>query len=228
MRLLLIEDDERIADALVEDLTDQHYVVDAVYDGQAGWDYADATAYDLILLDVMLPVIDGIALCQQLRQAGHQTPILMLTARDRVCDRVIGLDAGADDYLVKPFDLQELSARIRALLRRGEVTTMPVLEWEQLRLDPSGMTVHYGDRPIDLSPKEYKLLEHFMRHPRQVFNRSQLLDQLWSLESMPEESTVKAHIRGLRQKLKAAGAPEGLIETVYGLGYRLQGGEESP
>ncbi len=226
MRLLLVEDDERIADALVEDLTDQHYVVDAVGDGQAGWDYAEAAPYDLILLDVMLPTIDGITLCKRLRQAGYQTPILMLTARDRVRDRVIGLDAGADDYLVKPFDLQELGARIRALLRRGGSTAMPILEWEQLRLDPSGMTVHYGETPIDLSPKEYKLLEYFMRHPRQVFNRTQLLDQLWSFENMPEESTVKAHIRGLRQKLKAAGAPGNLIETVYGLGYRLKGGEE--
>jgi len=222
MRLLLVEDDERIADALVEDLSDQHYVVDAVYDGQSGWDYADAAPYDLILLDVMLPGIDGITLCQKLRQAGHQTPILMLTARDRVCDRVIGLDAGADDYLVKPFDLQELSARIRALLRRGESTTMPILEWDKLRLDPSIMTVQYDNTPIELSPKEYKLLEYFLRHPRQVFNRAQLLDQLWSFENMPEESTVKAHIRGLRQKLKAAGAPGDVIETVYGLGYRLK------
>jgi DNA-binding response OmpR family regulator len=222
MRLLLVEDDERIADALVEDLSDQNYVVDAVYDGQSGWDYADAAPYDLILLDVMLPGIDGITLCQKLRQAGYQTPILMLTARDRVCDRVIGLDAGADDYLVKPFDLQELSARIRALLRRGESTTMPILEWDKLRLDPSIMTVHYDNAPIELSPKEYKLLEYFLRHPRQVFNRAQLLDQLWSFENMPEESTVKAHIRGLRQKLKAAGAPGNVIETVYGLGYRLK------
>lgn len=226
MRLLLIEDDERIADALAEDLTDQHYVVDAVYDGQTGWDYADATPYDLILLDVMLPEIDGITLCRKLRQAGHQTPILMLTAKDRVCDRVMGLDAGADDYLVKPFDLQELSARIRALLRRGESTIMPILEWGPLRLDPSVMTVHCGETPIDLSPKEYKLLEYFLRHPHQVFNRAQLLEQLWSFENMPEESTVKAHIRGLRQKLKTAGAPGDLIETVYGLGYRLKESEE--
>ncbi len=226
MRLLLIEDDERIADALAEDLMDQHYVVDAVYDGQTGWNYADATPYDLILLDVMLPGIDGITLCKKLRQAGHQTPILMLTAKDRVCDRVIGLDAGADDYLVKPFDLQELSARIRALLRRGESTTLPVLEWGPLRLDPSIIAVQYKGIPIDLSPKEYKLLEYFLRHPRQVFNRAQLLEQLWSFENMPEESTVKAHIRGLRQKLKTAGAPGDLIETVYGLGYRLKESEE--
>jgi DNA-binding response OmpR family regulator len=225
MRLLLIEDDERIADALVEDLSDQHYTVDAVYDGQSGWDYADATAYDLILLDVMLPGIDGITLCQKLRRAGHQTPILMLTARDRICDRVIGLDAGADDYLVKPFDLQELSARIRALLRRGEATAKPILEWGQLQLDPSVMAVHYADTPIELSPKEYQLLEYFLRHPRQVFNRAQLLDQLWSFENTPEEATVKAHIRGLRQKLKAAGAPGDVIETVYGLGYRLKESE---
>jgi DNA-binding response OmpR family regulator len=226
MRLLLIEDDERIADALVEDLTDQCYTVDAVTDGQAGWDYADSTPYDLILLDVMLPVMDGITLCRRLRQAGNQAPILMLTARDTISDRVLGLDAGADDYLVKPFDLQELAARIRALLRRGEATTQPVLTWDKLQLDPSVMKVTYGECPIDLSPKEYSLLEFFLRHPNRVFNRGQLLDRLWSYESLPDESTVKAHIRGLRQKLKAAGAPRNLIETVYGLGYRLKGLDE--
>lgn len=227
MRLLIIEDDERIADALAEDLSDQHYTVDVVYDGQAGWDYVDAAPYDLILLDVMLPKIDGITLCRRLRQAGHQIPILMLTARDAICDRVLGLDAGADDYLVKPFDLQELSARVRALLRRGDVATPPVLEWEHLRLDPSLCQVSYRQQPIDLSPKEYSLLEFFLRHPRQVFNRAQLLEHLWSYESMPDEATVKAHIRGLRQKLQAAGAPRNLIETVYGLGYRLKQLDES-
>lgn len=227
MRLLIVEDDERIADALAEDLGEQHYTVDVVHDGQTGWDYAGDAPYDLILLDVMLPKIDGITLCRRLRQAGHNLPILMLTARDAISDRVLGLDAGADDYLVKPFDLQELSARIRALLRRGDTTVPPVLEWGQLRLDPSLCQVSYRQQPIELSPKEYSLLEFFLRHPRQVFSRTQLLDHLWSYTSAPDEATVKAHIRGVRQKLKAAGAPRNLIKTVYGLGYCLRQPDES-
>ncbi|NEP17804.1 MAG: response regulator transcription factor [Leptolyngbya sp. SIO4C1] len=222
MRLLLVEDDERIADALAEDLSDQNYAVDVVYDGQSGWDYAEANTYDLILLDVMLPEVDGITLCRRLRSAGLQAPILLLTARDTISDRVVGLDAGADDYLTKPFDLEELSARIRALLRRGPATRLPVLTWQQLQLDPSLCQVSYGQQSIDLSPKEYGLLEFFLRHPRRVFSRAQLLEHLWTFENLPDEATVKAHIRGLRQKLAAAGAPKDLIETVYGLGYRLK------
>lgn len=222
MRLLLIEDDERIADAVSEDLNDQNYTVDVVYDGQAGWEYAEITPYDLILLDIMLPKIDGITLCRRLRQIGTQTPILLITARDAISDRVLGLDAGADDYLVKPFDLQELGARVRALLRRNDTTAPPVLSWDKLQLDPSLCKVSYDDKPIELSPKEYSLLEFFLRHPRHVFNRGQLLEHLWSFDSQPDEATVKAHIRGLRQKLDAVNAPKDLIETVYGLGYRLK------
>ncbi len=222
MKLLLVEDDERIADALAESLTDQNYAVDVVYDGQSGWDYAVDSPYDLILLDVMLPEIDGVTLCRRLRNTGLQTPILLLTAKDTIGDRVLGLDAGADDYLIKPFDLEELSARIRALLRRNDTTSPPILVWEQLRLDPSLCSVSYGQQPVDLSPKEYSLLEFFLRHPQRVFSRAQILEHLWSFESLPDEATVKAHIRGLRQKLVAVGAPKHLIETVYGLGYRLK------
>ena len=222
MRILLVEDDERITDALAEDLTDQHYVVEVANDGQMGWEMLDAFTYDLILLDVMLPRVDGITLCRRLRQVGCPTPILMLTARDSILDRVSGLDAGADDYLVKPFDLQELSARIRALLRRGDATLPPVLEWGGLRLDPSSCEVWHNGEPLALSPKEYSLLELFLRNGRRVFSRAQILEHLWPYECAPEEATVKAHIRGLRQKLKVAGAPYDLIETVYGLGYRLK------
>ncbi|WP_346289534.1 response regulator transcription factor [Sphaerothrix gracilis] len=222
MRILLVEDDERIADALAEELGDQHYVVEVAYDGESGWDLAETFEFDLILLDVMLPKIDGVTLCQKLRTKGDSTPILMLTAKDTVSDRVIGLDAGADDYLVKPFDLKELSARIRALIRRGGATLPPVLSWGDLRLDPSTYEVFYQDEQVPLSPKEYSLLELFLRHQRRVFSRAQIVEQLWSFEVMPEEATVKAHIRGLRQKLKAVGAPDDLIETVYGLGYRLK------
>ncbi len=224
MRILLVEDDERIADALAEDLSDQNHVVEVAQDGQAGWEFAEAYDFDLMLLDVMLPRLNGIQLCQKLRASGYSTPILMLTARDTVADRVVGLDAGADDYVVKPFHLPELSARIRALMRRGESTLPPILIWGDLHLNPSTCEVTYKAQELSLSPKEYGLLEFFLRHQRRVFSRGQLLEQLWGFEDMPEEATVKAHIRGLRKKLKQAGAPD-LIETVYGLGYRLQ---ESP
>lgn len=222
MKILLIEDDERIADALVEGLTDQNYVVELAHDGQLGFDLANACSYDLILLDIMLPKLDGLSVCKQLRLQGDQTPILMLTAKDAVGDRVAGLDVGADDYLVKPFDLQELTARIRALLRRGTATLPPVLEWGDLRLDPSSCEVFYRAKPITLSPKEYGLLELFLRNGGRVFSREKIIDHLWTLDQFPGEATVKAHIRGLRQKLKASDAPEDLIETVYGLGYRLK------
>ncbi|MDJ0690458.1 MAG: response regulator transcription factor [Xenococcaceae cyanobacterium MO_188.B32] len=222
MKILVVEDDERISDAVTEYLADQHYAVEAAYDGEAAWDLLDVFTYDLILLDVMLPKIDGITLCQKLRSKGHDTPILMLTAKDTLNDKIEGLDAGADDYLVKPFELEELSARLRALLRRGNSTLPPVLTWGELKLDPSTCEVFYGDKLLALSPKEYKLLEFFLRNGRRVFSRAQILEHLWSFEQVPEEATVKAHIRGLRQKLELAGAPHDLIETVYGLGYRLK------
>lgn len=222
MRILLVEDDERLSDVIAEDLTDHYYVIDVASDGQIGWELADTYTYDLILLDVMLPKIDGITLCQRLRSQSCGVPILMLTARDTIHDKVMGLDAGADDYLVKPFDLQELSARVRALLRRGSSTLPPVLEWEDLTLDPSTCEVFYKQRPLPLSPKEYSLLEFFLRNRRRVFSRAQILEHLWSFERLPEEATVKAHIRSLRQKLESVGAPGDLIETVYGLGYRLK------
>jgi DNA-binding response OmpR family regulator len=225
MKILLVEDDERIADALAEDLTDQNYVVDIAYEGNTAWDFVEAYTYDLILLDVMLPDIDGITLCRKIRsQSPNSTPILMLTARDTVSDRVLGLDAGADDYLIKPFDLTELLARIRSLLRRSGGTALPtVYELGKLRLDPSTCEVFYGDQLLSLTPKEYGLLELFLRNGRRVFSSSQILERLWSLEEPPAEETVRTHIKGLRHKLKAAGAPADFIETVHGLGYRLKG-----
>ena len=222
MKILLVEDDDRIARALAEALTDQHYAVDVAQDGLEGWDWVEAFPYNLILLDVMLPRLDGIAFCQRLRQKGHTLPVLMLTARDASTDKVLGLDAGADDYVVKPFDLKELLARIRALLRRGSVTLPPLLAWENLRLDPAACEVVYGDRPLLLTPKEYSLLEFFLRSSGRVLSRSVILDHLWSSGDPPGEETIKVHLRSLRQKLKAAGAADDFIETVYGLGYRLK------
>jgi DNA-binding response OmpR family regulator len=223
MKILLVEDDERIADALAEDLTDQYYVLDVAYDGQEAWKLIDGFTYDLILLDVMLPQIDGISLCRQLRSQNCATPILMLTARDTVSDRVLGLDVGADDYVVKPFDLEELAARIRSLLRRSGGAPPPlVYAWGDLTLDPRTCDVLYQQQPLSLTPKEYGLLELFVRSGRRVYSSSQLIEQVWSLGECPTEETVRSHIKGLRHKLKHAGAPADFIETVHGLGYRLK------
>jgi len=222
VKILLVEDDELVAEVLSKALTTQHYLVDLATDGQAGVELAEAFEYDLILLDLLLPKLDGISFCKQRRQAGDLTPILLLTAQDTSTNKVAGLDAGADDYMVKPFDLHELLARIRALLRRGTSVTMPVLEWGNLRLDPSSCEVRYAEQVLSVTPKEYSLLELFLRNTQRIFSQSALLDHLWSFEESPLENTVRAHIKSLRQKLKKAGAAADLIETVYGLGYRLK------
>ena len=222
MRILLVEDEERITKALAEALTDHHYVVDVVHDGQMGWEFAESAAYDVIILDVMLPRLNGIEFCQRLRQQGKTTPVLMLTAKDTSADKVLGLDVGADDYVIKPFDLQELLARVRALLRRGNSALPPVLEWGSLRLDPNSCEVTYAEKLLSLTPKEYGLLELFLRSPGRVLSREIILEHLWSFEDIPGDDTVKTHIKRLRQKLKIVGVPSTLIETVYGLGYRLK------
>jgi DNA-binding response OmpR family regulator len=222
MRILLVEDDQRIAIALMETLRDRQYQVDLGEDGESGWEFLQAFSYELILLDVTLPKLNGIQLCQRLRKAGIQTPVLMLTARDSSSDKVLGLDAGADDYVVKPFDLAELTARIRALLRRGTTVLPTVLEWGDLRLNPSSYEVNYGENLLHLTPKEYQLLELFIRKNKMVLSRSLILDHLWSFEEPPGEETVKVHIKDLRKKLRIAGAPPDFIETVYGVGYRLK------
>ncbi|HEY9768592.1 MAG TPA: response regulator [Coleofasciculaceae cyanobacterium] len=229
MKILVVEDDNYIAQFMATTLAkQQHYLVDIASDGQNGWELATAFNYDLILLDVMLPEIDGISLCQKLRREGYHTPILMITAKDTRTDKVKGLDAGADDYLVKPFDFQELLARIRALLRRANTPLPTVLEWGLLRLDPSSCKVTYDDRVLHVTAKEYSLLELFLRNGQRVFSRSAIVDLLWNLEDPPQENTIKSYIKSLRQKLKAAGAPSDLIETVYGLGYRLKLLEKEP
>ncbi|MBW4574425.1 MAG: response regulator [Aphanothece sp. CMT-3BRIN-NPC111] len=220
MKILLIEDDEILVNVLLQSLTSQRYVVDTASDGQTGWEYAQSSTYDLILVDVGLPKLDGIALCHQLRSGGCSTPILLMTAKDASSDRIRGLDAGADDYLIKPLDLGELQARVRALLRRGNVPCTSVLEVGTLRLDPSSCQVTYNGKLLELTPKEYSLLELFLRNPSRVFSRGNIIEHLWTFDDPPLEESVKSHIKGLRQKLKAAGAVD-WIENVYGLGYRL-------
>lgn len=222
MRLLLAEDDIDLADTLAEALTNQRYVVDIVNNGEAGWSQIKLLDYDLLILDVMLPELNGLDLCQRLRSHGYTMPIVFLTAQSTSNDKITGLDAGADDYVVKPVDLQELFARIRALFRRGNVVQSPILEWGKIRLNPSTYEVSYGEELLQLTPKEYALIELMLRNGRRVLSRSAIIEHIWSLQSPPEEHTVKVHIRSLRQKFKAAGAVEDLIETVHGVGYRLR------
>lgn len=222
MRILLVEDDIYLAEALAEALTIQRYAVDIVSDGEAAWVQVNTLEYDLILLDMMLPKLDGIHLCKRLRSQGYQMPVLMITARDTSTDKVIGLDAGADDYMVKPLDIPELLARIRALLRRGQTVSPPILEWGQLRLDPGTYEICYGDQTLRLTPKEYGLLELLICNGQQITSRNLMIDHVWSLENPPKEDTIKVHIKSLRYKLRAVGAPEDLIETIHGLGYRLK------
>ncbi|WOB43661.1 response regulator [Thermoleptolyngbya oregonensis NK1-22] len=225
MRLLLVEDDELFVHALSTYLVAQRYAVDVATDGESGWSYIQATTYDLVVLDVNLPKLNGFQLCQRIRQAGYHQPILLLTAKDDSADKVTGLDAGADDYVVKPCTVEELSARIRALLRRQQLPAAPVLEWSGLRLDPGACNVTYGGREVLLTSKEYSLLELFLRYPQRVFSSSSILERLWAFEESPGEEAVRALMKRLRQKLRAAGTPD-LIETLYGQGYRLKPLEE--
>ena len=221
MQILLAEDDARLSISLAEALTAQRYMVDSVKDGEAAWDRVCAFSYDLVLLDVTMPKLDGFKLCQRLRSHGYAVPVLMLTARDTSLDKVEGLDSGADAYMVKPFNLQELLAQIRALLRRGQARTSPVLTWGELQLNPETYEVSYGRSPIHLTPKEFVLMEAFLRYGRRILSRAMMIEQAWSTQEAPETETVKSYIKNLRAKLRAAGAPKGIIETVHGVGYRL-------
>jgi len=213
-------------------LTAQLYTVDVARDGEFAWEQIRTTSYDLLLLDVTLPRLDGIRLCARLREYGYTVPVLMLTARDTSMDKVIGLDVGADAYMVKPFNLQELLAQIRALLRRGQPGGIPVLSWGQLRLDPSNYEVTYNRSLIRLTPKEFALMEAMLRYGKRVLSRTAIIESVWTWQDSPEEDTIKTYIKNLRAKLRAAGAPKDFIETVHGLGYRLKplgsSGQDSP
>lgn len=223
MKILLVEDDEYTASAISKALTTQHYLVNTTDNGQTGLELVKVYDYDLILLDLIVPKLDGISFCRELRSQGYEMPVLMLTAKDDVNDRVVGLEAGADDYVVKPFDLSELIARIRVLLRRRQSTALhPILTWENLRLNFDTHEVTYSGELLHLTPKEYGLLELFLRNPRRIFSRGAILDNVWQSNEFPGERAVNTQIKGLRQKLKAAGMSVDLLETVYGLGYRLK------
>jgi DNA-binding response OmpR family regulator len=226
MRILLVDDDEQLMEVLAQQLIEQHYAIDIANTGEMGWEFIQLFHYDLVLLDLMLPDVNGIKLCQKIRAKGYEMPIMLLTARDRNSDKVMGLDAGADDYVVKPFDFEELTARIRALLRRESQTTSPILQWQELSLDPKTHEVKYQKQLLPLTPKEYALIELFMRHPQQVFSPSAIIDSIWA-EVPPGEEAVRTHIKGLRRKLQKTGMAKDTIQTVYGVGYRLKTPSES-
>lgn len=223
MKILLVEDDSSTRELLVFHLTAARYTVEQATDGVIAQELAALWNYDLILLDVNIPRLDGISLCRHLRGQGVSTPILMLTAQAQDEDVITGLDAGADDYVTKPFEVSQVLARIRALLRRGaRATTIPALVWAQLCLDPTLAQVTYSGRVVPLTPKEYSLLELFLRHPQRVFSRSTILDHLWTIDDSPTEGAVTNLVKDLRNRLKRSGVVENVIQTVYGLGYRLR------
>jgi DNA-binding response OmpR family regulator len=223
VKILLVEDDKPITVVLSEVFAAQCYTVDIATDGDIGLQMATSWDYDLVLLDLLIPKLDGISLCRQLRAQGFQKPILLVTAKDSSIDVVKGLDAGADDYVTKPYDLPELLARIRALLRRREAILAPtLLIWEHLCINPVSAEVTYQGQSLSVSPKEYGILGLFLRNPQRIFSRSDMIDRLWSIDSSPSEGAVTNLIKDLRHKLKSVGMTADLLETVYGLGYRLK------
>jgi DNA-binding response OmpR family regulator len=228
MKILLIEDDDALITLLTRSLSSQHHIVDAVKDGEMGWTYASTFDYNLIILDIMLPKLDGISLCKKLRNEGYTMPILLLTAQDQSTAKVQGLEAGADDYVVKPFDINELIARVRALLRRGSNNSLPLLSWGDLVLNSSSCDVTYDGQMLTLTTKEYDLLEMFLRDSSHVFSSDEIIDRLWSSDDFPAEATVRSHLRRLRNKLQAAGAPNDLIGTIHGRGYYLNSNQPHP
>lgn len=227
MRILLVEDEPDLGTAIQKVLSREKYVVDWVTDGTEAWNYLDIPTihYTLAIFDWMLPGLTGIELCQRLRSKNSALPVLMLTARDSMADKVVGLDAGADDYLVKPFGMDELKARLRALQRRSPQLQPLQIKVGNLVLDYGTATVVVQDRQgteqtIPVTAKEFQLLEYFMQHPNQILSRDQLMNRIWGIQDDPISNVVPAQIRLLRRRLSEHGC-ENLLETVYGMGYRL-------
>ncbi len=226
MRVLIVEDERKISAYVKRGLEEQGYVVDAVYTGREALDWVDAVPFDLIVLDILLPEMDGLTVCRELRERGIRTPVLMLTARDAVDDRVAGLDSGSDDYLVKPFALKELLARLRALTRRtNEVPKNPILQIADLTLDTLKHRVKRGSKTIELAAKEYAVLECLLREPERVLTRTQIADHVWNYDVFNQSNIVDVYIRNLRRKIDDNFEVK-LIHTVRGAGYRLSAERE--
>jgi two-component system OmpR family response regulator len=226
VRILVVEDEARLATLLRRGLTEEAHAVDLAADGEEALAWVDVGDYDAIVLDIMLPGVDGLEVCRRLRQRRVQTPILLLTARDSIADRVSGLDAGADDYLVKPFAFAELAARLRALARRPPETHDPILTAGEVRLDPAARRVWRGGEEIPLPNKEFRILEYLMRHPNRVLTRPMIAEHIWDYDFPNVTNVIDVHIRQLRRQLHDP-YPGGMIETVRGTGYRLVASRES-
>ncbi|HZD38218.1 MAG TPA: response regulator transcription factor [Actinomycetes bacterium] len=225
MRVLVVEDEVRLALLLKRGLEEEGYAIDTSGDGAEALWHATETEYDAIVLDIMLPSMDGLEVTRRLRAASRWTPVLLLTARDAIDDRVVGLDAGADDYLVKPFSFAELAARVRALVRRGRVERPTVLEVGDLRLDPARRRAWRGEVELDLSPKEFALLELFLSHPGEVLTRTRILEHVWDFAYEPASNVVDQYVGYLRRKIDRPFGRDDL-ETVRGAGYRLRDPKE--
>ena len=220
-RVLVAEDEWRLASILEETLSAARYTVDVAADGDEALDFARTSTYDAIVLDVLLPRVDGLEVCRQLRDAGVLTPILLLTARDAEEDKILGLDSGADDYLTKPFSFGELLARLRALLRRDAAQKSGTLHLSDLTLDPASCIVRWRGEVVELTARDYRVLETLMRRPGWVVTRAAMLESVWGFGCSDSSNLVEVYIRRLRRRLEEHGAPR-LIETVRGAGYRLR------
>ncbi len=225
MRLLVVEDHPVLGPDLKKGLERCHYLVDLASDGETALSFERNVAYDLIILDILLPRLDGREVCRRLREMHQQMPILFLTARGTIDDRVQGLDLGADDYLTKPFDFRELVARVRALLRRDGTPRTPVLRFLDITLDTRTHEARRGERLIALSSKEYMLLHFFMRHPREILSRTTIAEHVWDYDAEQFSNVIEVYVRYLRHKLCAAGEPD-VIQTVRGSGYQLKEREQ--
>jgi DNA-binding response OmpR family regulator len=226
MKILVVEDDSKVAGFIDHGLKEEGYIVDVASDGEEATMLAHANEYDIILLDLLLPKKNGFQVANELRREGRNTPILMLTSRDAIEDVVRGLDAGADDYLTKPFKFDELLARIRALHRRGGAERLEILRCGPISLDRLRHVVSVRNRQLDLTVKEFQLLEYFMLHPEEVVRRTTLLEKVWDMHFDPESNVVDVHVGNLRRKLTRA-AGEALLGTVRGVGFRLSRGDAS-
>jgi DNA-binding response OmpR family regulator len=224
MRVLVVEDESRMVALIRQGLEEESYAVDVVGSGTEVLAWVESAAYDMILLDIMLPGMNGVDVCRQLRTKGYTTPILMLTARDTLSDKVKGLDSGADDYLVKPFAIEELTARMRALARREGPSKTVQLQVGDLILDTMTKRARRGDKIIDFTAKEYMLLETLMRHPDQVLSRDQIIDHIWNMDFDAGSKLIEVYIHALRKKIDD-NEPHKLIQTVRGLGYRISSDE---
>ena len=221
MRILIVEDEHKIANSIKKGLEQESFAVDVVYDGMDGYEFATSYEYDVIILDRLLPKMDGLEVCKKLREEQIHTPILLLTAKGQIEDRVEGLNSGADDYLVKPFAFSELLARVKALTRRPHVNTGSVLSLDDLTLDTISFEVKRGKKLIPLSSKEFALLEYLIRHQNKILTKDQIINHVWNYDSSVLPNSVEVYIRHLRNKIDIPFVGKNLIHTIRGFGYKL-------